>query len=147
VYARRGVLLAEKALNQVESLDAQAGIWYNKPVSWGACQAEVVGVLEKNVELALLLDAYGALLTEHQRTVARLRVDEDMTFQEIAEQLGISRQAAHDGMRTAQQQLEGYEKALGLVERTMTLKREIEKCEKALSEAKAALSRIDWIER
>lgn len=60
-----------------------------------------------------LLDVYGALLTEHQREACRLHLDEDWSFAELAEQLGVSRSAAHDLVRRALIQLEHYESKLG----------------------------------
>lgn len=60
-----------------------------------------------------LLDVYGALLTEHQREACRLHLDEDWSYAELAEQLGVSRSAAHDLVRRALVQLEHYETRLG----------------------------------
>ena len=45
--------------------------------------------MEKRVELTLLMDFYGPLLTEHRRDILALYCEEDMSFQEIADQLGI----------------------------------------------------------
>ena len=52
--------------------------------------------VEKRVELTLLMDFYGPLLTEHRREVLSLYCDEDLSFQEIADQLGISRTVAKE---------------------------------------------------
>ncbi|HZS13076.1 MAG TPA: sigma factor-like helix-turn-helix DNA-binding protein [Candidatus Dormibacteraeota bacterium] len=60
-----------------------------------------------------LLDVYGALLTEHQREACRLHLDEDWSFAELAQELGVSRSAAHDLVRRALVQLEHYEARLG----------------------------------
>ncbi|MEA2681729.1 MAG: uncharacterized protein QOK05_57 [Chloroflexota bacterium] len=61
-----------------------------------------------------LLDAYGNLLTAHQREAVRLHLAEDWSFAEIATAQGISRAAAHDLVRRAQVALAGYEAKLGL---------------------------------
>jgi len=116
--------------------------------------------VEKRVELALLMDFYGPLLTEHRREILSLYCEEDMTFQEIAGQLGISRQGVHDAVRTAAAQLNRFEETLGLADRYRRLTREVKTCRallgavradagsrQALDEALEALDRIIGIER
>ncbi len=69
------------------------------------------------VDACLLLDFYGQLLTERTRMVLEMHFSEDMSFSEIAEQEGISRQAIHDTIRRGLSSLEEYEKKLGLIRR------------------------------
>ena len=73
-------------------------------------------------ELALLIDYYGAFLTERQREFARMSSDEDMSLAEIAEQAGVSRQAVRDSLAKAANQLRSFEQRLGLLERDRRLK-------------------------
>lgn len=61
-----------------------------------------------------LYDFYGALLTDRQRQIIEMYHVEDWSLGEIAEQLKISRQAVHDQLRRAGEQLEQYESALQL---------------------------------
>lgn len=61
-----------------------------------------------------LYDFYGGLLTERQREVIELYHVDDLSLAEIAETLSISRQAVHDQLRRASDQLESYESALQL---------------------------------
>lgn len=61
-----------------------------------------------------MLDAYGALLTEQQRVLLRRYYQDDLSLGEIAAQMGVSRQAVHDGLRRAVAAMERYEAALGL---------------------------------
>ena len=116
--------------------------------------------MEKRVELSLLMDFYGPLLTEHRRQVLEMYLNEDMGLQEIADALGISRQGVHEAVKTASKQLTKYEETLGIVRRYMGIRREVLLCREALekvrtdaagsealAEAKAALDRIDGIER
>jgi hypothetical protein len=63
--------------------------------------------------LQRLLDVYGALLTEHQREACRLRLDEDWSYSELAEEFDCTRSGAHDLVRRALAQLEHYEERLG----------------------------------
>ena len=78
--------------------------------------------MEKFVRMALLLDAYGPLLTEKQRRTADLYYGEDLSLREIADHLGVSRAAVHDALGRVEASLEEYENALGLVEKGMRRK-------------------------
>ena len=70
--------------------------------------------LDKAVRAALLLDAYGPLLTERQFRALDMFYQQDCSLAEIAQAGGSSRQAAHDLIRRGEAQLEEYEKLLGL---------------------------------
>ena len=54
--------------------------------------------MEKHVRLGLLLDIYGELLTERQRSILFQSVNEDCSLAEIAEREGVSRQAVRDAI-------------------------------------------------
>ncbi len=71
--------------------------------------------LGERVELSLLYDFYGALLKESQRKMFEANILEDLTFTEIAEEEGISRQGVYDAIKRASKQLRFYEEKLGLV--------------------------------
>jgi len=77
--------------------------------------------MEKMIELAWLLDFYGALLTERQRTLLSLHCEEDLSLAEIAEQEGISRQGVHDTLHRAEAQLYALEEKLGMLARARAL--------------------------
>ncbi len=66
---------------------------------------------------SLLYDFYGGLLTDKKRAVMECYHEDDMSLGEIAEDMGISRAAVHDSLKSAEAQLEQYEEKLGLVER------------------------------
>jgi uncharacterized protein len=76
---------------------------------------EKVSSAFSHTELCLYLDFYGQLLTSHCREVLDLYYGDDLSLGEIAEALGITRQAVHDRLRQGVRLLEGYEKVLGLV--------------------------------
>ena len=114
--------------------------------------------MEKRVELSLLMDFYGPLLTAHRRQVLEMYLNEDMGLQEIADTLGISRQGVHEAVKTASNQLIKYEDTLGIARRYMGIRKEVLLCREALhrihtddhqalAEAESALDRIDGIER
>ncbi len=74
-------------------------------------------MLEKIMWLGKLADTYGPLLTKRQQMCLDLHYDQDLSLAEIAEQLGVSRQAVHDILKRSEAQLQEYEEKLGLVAR------------------------------
>ena len=91
------------------------------------------------------LDFYGALLTDHARELMRLRVEEDMSLQEIADLFGISRQAVHDSLSRSEKQLIEFEEKLGLIARFERLKISVNECESQLQTVREALNRAQEI--
>lgn len=70
----------------------------------------------KNLEIGVLLDLYGKLLTEKQFDVLDLYYNDDLSLAEIAEQYNISRQGVHDAIKRGEELLLNYEAVLGLSE-------------------------------
>ena len=81
---------------------------------------------EKDLEMVLLLDFYGELLSDSRRRAAELYYNEDLSLGEVAEELGITRQGVRDSIEKAKAQLATYEEKLGLaakfrdIEKTMS---------------------------
>lgn len=69
------------------------------------------------IELGLLIDYYGAFLTENQRELIELSCDEDLSLSEIAEQKGISRQGVRDAIARGAKTLADMENKLHLISR------------------------------
>ena len=92
--------------------------------------------LNERVALNTLLDFYGPLLTEHRQEVVRLYCEEDLTQQEIADQLGITRQGVFDTLNKARRQLTQYERKLNLVARYRAQAALAKACLQSLSELK-----------
>ena len=84
-----------------------------------------VSVEDSRAMQSILLDFYGALLTEKQRECYDLHYNEDLSLSEIAEQCGISRQGVWDNIRRADAALEELEEKTGLVARVTALEREL----------------------
>jgi len=74
-------------------------------------------MLEKVMRIALLFDFYGALLTDKQSLALEMHYLKDFSLAEIANELGVSRQAVHDILKRAEQILLDYEDKLQFVTR------------------------------
>lgn len=61
--------------------------------------------MDKNVEIGLLCDIYGEVLTEKQQDVLDLYYDNNLSLAEIAEELGITRQAVKDSITKGEKKL------------------------------------------
>ena len=68
----------------------------------------------KDLKYVQLFDAYGALLTEHQRELCELYYMCDLSLTEIAGEKGISKQSVSDTLAKSRQFLDEYEEKLGL---------------------------------
>ena len=71
-------------------------------------------MFEKNLEIGYLLDFYGDILPERRRDIMDLYYNDDLSLAEIAEQMGITRQAVRDSIKKTEQELFFYEEKLGL---------------------------------
>lgn len=70
----------------------------------------------KNLEISVLLDLYGKLLTEKQYDMLDYYYNDDLSLAEIAEQYNISRQGVHDSIKRGEELLVNYENVLKLSE-------------------------------
>ena len=92
--------------------------------------------LDKKVDLAFLSAFYGGMLTDKQRRVLSLHCEEDLSLGEIAEEVGISRQAVHETLTRAAARLTEMEERLGVAAR-------FRRMESGLEEALSALRKKD----
>ena len=95
--------------------------------------------MENRMMQSMLLDFYGELLTERQRSCYELHVNEDLSLSEIAEQCGISRQGVWDNIRRADAALRELEEKTGLVGRVTELERELEETRAELRRLRAGM--------
>ena len=72
--------------------------------------------MAKNLEISILLDYYGQMLTEKQLEVAQLYYNEDLSLAEIAQLANITRQGVRDSIKRAEHALREMEEN-GLVSR------------------------------
>lgn len=71
------------------------------------------------LQMTLLFDYYGELLTERQRMCFDLRHNQDLSLAEIAQELNVSRQGVHDNLSRAEALLLNMEVKTGCVSRDL----------------------------
>jgi predicted DNA-binding protein YlxM (UPF0122 family) len=89
---------------------------------------------DKIVQIALLFDFYGQLLTDKQIEIIEMYYNNDLSLGEISEQHGISRQGVYDTLKRAERTLYEYEEKLGLVDRFIQQKESMKKIVEMLDE-------------
>jgi len=71
------------------------------------------------LQMTLLFDYYGELLTDRQRMCFDLRHNQDLSLAEIAQELNVSRQGVHDNLSRAEALLMNMEEKTGCVHRDL----------------------------
>ena len=61
--------------------------------------------MAKNLDVVLLTDYYGEMLTDNQRKFLDYYYNDDLSLSEIAENEGITRQGVRDAIKRAEAQL------------------------------------------
>ena len=92
------------------------------------------------LEMTLLYDYYGDLLTERQRMCFELYHDQDLSLAEIAQELKVSRQGVYDNLSRAEATLRNMEEKTGCVRRSLQTRRVVRSIRDA---AEALLSSSD----
>ena len=78
------------------------------------------------LEMALLLDYYGGMLTDKQRDCFDMRYNQDLSLGEIAETMGVSRQAVNDNLTRTEAALRRMEENIGCVKRDRLVRRAVQ---------------------
>ena len=82
------------------------------------------------MEIALLYDFYGEVLTEKQQNMVDLYYNNDLSLAEIAENEGITRQGVRDSVKRAETQLLEMEERLHLAQRFKQMHADFEQIER-----------------
>ena len=77
-------------------------------------------------EIVLLYDCYGGMLTEKQREYIEMRYNQDLSLGEIAEMMGVSRQAVFDNLTRTEALLRRMEENIGCVKRDMQTRKAVQ---------------------
>jgi len=80
-------------------------------------------VLDKNVEICLLLDFYGNLLTDRQKEIMTLYYEDNLSLTEVASELTISKQAVSDSLKRSEKILYDTESKLQLLKQHLESKK------------------------
>lgn len=75
------------------------------------------------LEMTLLFDYYGELLTPRQRQCFDLRYNQDLSLGEIAQELNVSRQGVYDNLNRAETLLRNMEQKTGCVSRAASCRK------------------------
>ena len=82
---------------------------------------------DETLQMTMLYDFFGDLLTEKQREYFDLYHNEDLSLSEIAERAGITRQGVYDIITRAEKSLEEMENKTGVVRRWREMRAQLER--------------------
>jgi len=103
--------------------------------------------VKKNLGVNILLDVYGALLTDRQRVTLELYYGEDLSLGEISSETGITRQGVLNCIHKSEKKLFELETRLGLIRKFRELTEDIDKLEGLILQSdmtnRAVLAQID----
>lgn len=91
--------------------------------------------MEKNVQISMLCQMYGNLLTEKQKEFIDDYYNNDLSLSEIAENNNITRQAVRDIIKKGEKKLFEYENQISFLEKLL-------KQEKVINEIKLELNNL-----
>lgn len=81
--------------------------------------------MPKNMEVSLLMDFYKDILTKKQQKVMELYYNEDFSFTEIAQMIGITRQGVYDILKRSEAQIYQLEDKLSLLKKFKGVKHDV----------------------
>ena len=80
----------------------------------------------KKVQIGMLCDIYGKLLTKRQYNILNDYANGDLSLTEIAENNNITRQAVNDIVKKGESKLLEYEQKLGIMKKTINQEQTIQ---------------------
>jgi len=93
-----------------------------------------VDKLDEIVQLSILYDFYGELLSDHKKQIFEDYILNDLSLSEIAQEQGLSRQGVHDIVKRCIAQLKEYEDKLSLIKKFNTIKDKVGEIKDILSD-------------
>lgn len=88
--------------------------------------------MAKDLHISVLLDYYGAMLTEKQREVVDLYYNEDLSLAEIAEIAGITRQGVRDSIKRGEMTLRELDDKLDMAKKLSAVQENLEQMDEYL---------------
>ena len=92
------------------------------------------GEFMKDLNVSLLLDFYGNLLSEKQLFIMESYYQEDLSLSEIGEIESMTRQGVHDNINRATKELKQFEEKHGLLARFMQITEAADKIGKIIGQ-------------
>ena len=93
--------------------------------------------MDKHIQISMLLQIYGKLLTENQYNALNDYYNNDLSLTEIAENFKISRQGVRDIIVKGEERLFEYEEKLAIMKKTRSQEKQIQLILTQLSEIKS----------
>ena len=84
------------------------------------------------LEMSLLFDFYGGMLTEKQQECFDMRYNQDLSLGEIGEAMGVSRQAVCDNLARTEALLRKMEDNIGCVRRSLRTRKAVQQIQEAV---------------
>ena len=97
---------------------------------------------QHRIDISLLNDVYGALLTSHQTEMIRLYYDLDVSLGEIADEYSVSRQAVRDAIMRGEKALLDFESKLHILEKNKAVLSGLRQLEVACCDNDALKSQV-----
>lgn len=97
-------------------------------------------IMEKNVQISMLCQIYGKLLTDKQFELIDDYYNNDLSLSEIAENNEITRQAVRDIIKKGEKKLFEYEKELKIMEKMLNQEKKLKSIIQDLENLKKNLS-------
>lgn len=97
-------------------------------------------IMEKNVQISMLCQIYGKLLTDKQFELIDDYYNNDLSLSEIAENNEITRQAVRDIIKKGEKKLFEYEKELKIMEKMLNQEKKLKDIIQDLENLKKNLS-------
>lgn len=89
-------------------------------------------MFDKIIEVSMLYDFYGQLLSEKQRTYFELYHEDNYSLSEIGTEYNISRQGVYDVVKKAEKALYNFEKKLGLVQKFLDTQHALQQVDRGI---------------
>ncbi len=92
-------------------------------------------MITQTIEVTMLYDVYGGLLTQRQQKCIQMHYLDDLSLAEVAQLLDVSRQAVHDNLKRAISSMQELESKLCLLERYQQQNIQLREIDKLLTKA------------